>query len=118
MIITVKFLHLDLKFLIGSHCCPFLKITIHFSLFFSISIIILCIFLFKSISNFFQVHTFDELYAMEANREMYRHQLLKGRLNNSSLYLGPRSKFFFVKLILRKKMSFISILSKTFNGYW
>jgi len=40
------------------------------------------------------VHTFDELYAMEANREMYRHQLLKGRLNNSSLYLGPRSKFF------------------------
>lgn len=39
--------------------------------------------------NFFQAHTFDELFTVREREELLKRHLIKGRLNNSSIHIGP-----------------------------
>ena len=65
-----------------------------------------------------QVHTFDELFRINARRDQLRCQVLKGRLNNSSVYLGPRRscckfRLFFFSIFLWTSLASSVILLTT-----
>ena len=53
----------------------------------------------------FQVHTFDELFTINLEHEKFRGgHLLKGRLNNSSIYIGPNcSKYYLSNYTMTKR---------------